>query len=71
MLEIDRPPAWLFWTPKLLLFGPAPLANDGPLAAGGISPLEPPMLGGAWPDKGVTLDVGIVFCGIPWGGIPC
>ena len=60
-----RPPAWLLLFPKLLEFGRAPLANDGPFAAGGISPLDPPILGCVWPGIGVTFDGGIAPGGIP------
>ena len=58
LLETAVPPTWFPRSPSWA-FGPTPLANDGPLAAGGMSPLEPPMLGGAWPGSGVTLEGGM------------
>ena len=78
LLETAVPPTWLPISPSWA-FGPTPLDNEGPLAAGGKSPLEPPIFGGAWPGKGVTLAGGIpgnvgaicpIMSGIMPGGIP-
>ena len=79
LFETAIPPACV--APASLATGPIPLARDGPLAGGGISPLEPPMFVGMFCCKGVTFTGGRPPVGIGWfwkagsgscvGGIPC
>ena len=65
LFEIAKPPTWFAGLTIELPVGSAPLDSEGPFAAGGISPLEPPMLGGACPGIGVTFDGGRPGIGAP------